>query len=31
MFKVAITGANGYLASLIQASNNARFNFIPIT
>lgn len=31
MFKIAITGANGYLASLIQASNNARFNFIPIT
>lgn len=31
MKKIAITGANGYLASLIQESNHERFEFLPIT
>jgi dTDP-4-dehydrorhamnose reductase len=31
MKKVAITGANGYLASLIQKYNETKFEFIPIT
>ena len=31
MKKIAITGANGYLASLIQTINHADFDFIPIT
>lgn len=31
MKKIAITGANGYLASLIQTCNKDDFTFIPIT
>ncbi|MBO0452317.1 SDR family oxidoreductase [Candidatus Enterococcus murrayae] len=31
MKKIAITGANGYLASLIQSVNQTHFDFIPIT
>lgn len=31
MKKIAITGANGYIASLIQKCNRDRFTFIPIT
>lgn len=31
MKKIAITGANGYLASLIQTINHADFDFIPVT
>ncbi len=31
MKKIAITGANGYIASLIQKVNQSRFEFIPIT
>ena len=31
MKKIAITGANGYIASLIQKCNRDRFMFIPIT
>ncbi len=29
--KIAITGANGYLASLIQASNEHKVEFVPVT
>lgn len=31
MKKIAITGANGYIASLIQKYNQDQFTFIPIT
>ncbi|MBL1229672.1 sugar nucleotide-binding protein [Enterococcus sp. BWB1-3] len=31
MKKIAITGANGYLASLIQKTNKENFHFIPVT
>lgn len=31
MKKIAITGANGYLASLIQDLNQENFEFIPVT
>ena len=31
MKKIAITGANGYIASLIQKTNKDKFTFIPIT
>ena len=31
MKKIAITGANGYLASLVQKYNESIFEFIPIT
>ena len=31
MKKIAITGANGYLASLIQASNEHKVEFVPVT
>ncbi len=31
VIKVAITGANGYIASLIQKCNKEKFEFIPIT
>lgn len=31
MKKIAITGANGYLASLIQASNEHKVDFVPVT
>lgn len=31
MKKIAITGANGYLASLIQTINHEEFDFIPVT
>lgn len=30
MKKIAITGANGYLASLIQQTNKEQFHFIPV-
>ncbi|MBM7711178.1 SDR family oxidoreductase [Enterococcus xiangfangensis] len=31
MKKIAITGANGYLAALIQANNQNNYEFIPVT
>lgn len=31
MKKIAITGANGYIASLVQKTNKDQFEFIPIT
>ncbi|MFS0939040.1 sugar nucleotide-binding protein [Enterococcus casseliflavus] len=31
MTTIAITGANGYLASLIQKQNHETFSFLPIT
>lgn len=31
MKKIAISGANGYLASLIQSTNQNHFEFIPVT
>lgn len=31
MLKIAITGANGYIASMIQNANKSVFEFIPIT
>lgn len=31
MKKIAITGANGYIASLIQTMNQGKFEFIPVT
>ncbi|NBK97261.1 MAG: NAD-dependent epimerase/dehydratase family protein [Erysipelotrichia bacterium] len=31
MLKIAITGANGYIASLIQKMNQNKFTFIPLT
>lgn len=31
MKKIAVTGANGYIASLIQKTNKDKFTFIPLT
>lgn len=31
MKKIAVTGANGYIASLIQKTNTDKFEFIPLT